>query len=152
MANDKIKDGMTFVVILLLVGIVVGIIYYMGIEASNTPHAELSTSSEAYLTEITANSSALGFDTSMYGENQAGALAGEGGDNKNEFALDFNFGRRKANGISATIYKVLNVPEFLVVDLFRLPVNNFKWIVDIFDWLWRICLFWAIVAFVRGKL
>jgi hypothetical protein len=152
MANDKLKDGMSFIIILLIVGIVVGLIYYMGIEVSNSPHAELSSSSEAYLTEITSNSSALGFDTSIYGEKQDGALSGEAGDNKNEFALDFNFGRRKANGISSTIYKALNVPEFIIIDLFKLPKNNFKWVVDLFDWLWRIFMFWAIVAFIRGNL
>ena len=152
MANEKLKDGMSFIIILLFVGIVVGLIYNMGIEASTSPYSSLSSSSEVYLTKITSNSSALGFDTSLYGEKQTGALSGEEGDNKNEFSLDFNFGRRKADGISATVYKALNVPEFILLDLLQLPEDNFKWVVDIFDWLWRIFMFWAIVAFIRGKL
>jgi hypothetical protein len=127
----------------------------MGVEADESTHSSLSVSSIDYLVEIGVsdkNISAGGIDNSIYDETQAGALSGESGGNENEFSLDFNFGRRKASGISATLYKVLSVPEYIVLDLFKLPRNNFKWIVDIFDWLWRIALFWAVVAFIRGKL
>ena len=146
------KDGMTIIVILFFVAFISILINRMGVEVSNSPYEELTTDSEAYLTEITANNSGLGFDTSFYLENIEDPLEGETGDSKDEFAIDFNFGKRKAGGFSRFLYQILSVPEFIFVDLFKFPTNGFKWVVDLLDWLYRILIFVALYAFIRGKI
>ncbi|GAH44637.1 unnamed protein product, partial [marine sediment metagenome] len=144
-------DGMTIIIILLFVAFIAILINRMGVEVSNSPNAQLTQDSEAYLTEITANNSGLGFDTSFYLDDIENPLVDETGDSKDEFAIDFNFGKRKAGGFSKFLYAVLNVPEFIFIDLFKFPTNGFKWVVDLLDWLYRIIIFVAIYAFVRGK-
>ena len=158
-------EGTTYILIGFVVLLTIFLISSMAEVISNSSHSNLTDASEDKMQSLSLNPQALGFantgtnKTYLYGfnvsiadDNMDGALDPEGTDNKNEFSLDFSFGKKKANAISRFIYAVLNFPEFLVSGLFGLPMEGMlKNVVDLTDWLWRILIFVSIVYFVRNK-
>lgn len=143
---EKLKSVSAYIVLALVVGIFVYLISSYASEINNSPHSELSNGSKAYISEITG-SQPLGFNTSIYNTSTGYATNLSGNDNKNEFSLDFNYGEKGASKIERVIYIATNIPEFLLMDVFRL--TSLKWFADLLDWAVRIFLFIAIVIFVR---
>lgn len=146
----KLDSATTYIVLLVFVGIFIYTVSNYGIELSNNDNAALSNSSKEYISEITGSDRRLGFNTSVYDDQLKSALDEDEIDSKNDFALDFLFGKKKANGIQRIIYVVLNIPEFLLIDLFKL--TTLQWLADLLDWALRIFLFVAIVNYVRGRM
>ena len=158
-------EGTTYILIGFVVLLTIFLISSMAEVISNSSHSNLTDASEDKMQSLSLNPQALGFantgtnkttvsgfDVTLGDDKMAGALDPEGTDNKNEFSLDFSFGKKKANAISRFIYAVLNFPEFLVSGLFGLPMEGMlKNVVDLTDWLWRILIFVSIVYFVRNK-
>jgi len=167
MAQSNMTEGTTYILIGFVVLLTIFLISSMATVISNSDHSELTTASEDKMESLSLKPSDLGFDTNytggqktdMYGFNvsvgndsMGGALDSIGVDSKNEFSLDFTFGKKKANAISRFIYAVLSFPKFLTVGLFGLSYEGIvKNIVDLTVWLWRIFIFVAIIYFVRNK-
>jgi len=77
-------------------------------------------------------------------------LADESTDNKNDFSLDFNFGKKSVNKYTKYLYIASSIPEFILADIFGLDNYGFKWLIDLLDWVWRIVISIAIIYFIRG--
>jgi len=146
--SSKLTSAYTYILLALVIGVCIYLITDFGVELSNNnPNTELSTNSEQYITEITGNDKRLGFNTSIYAEKVGEVQDGNESDNKNDFSLDFVFGKSSSNKIQRFVYIVLNLPELLIVDIFRL--QSLKWFADLLDWFLRIALFMAVVLYIR---
>ena len=146
---NKLDSVSTYVIILFVVGLFATLITSYATDLLSNPNAELSENSQTYISEITGGDKKLGLDTNYTQEDMAKATDLGGDDNKNEFSLDFSFGDKSANRLTRTIYIALNIPSFILKDLFRLPIP--LWFTDILDWLLRITLFIAGVNWIRGR-
>jgi len=152
MANDKMKDGMTIIMVVLFVGFVAILLNKMGDEVSSSPNSELTLASQSYIFQRNISDDSVGFNTSIYGENAENPLVNGTGESKDEFAIDFNFGKNKASGFSQFLYAIGSVPEYIIVGIFRFSKNNFGWFIGLLNWIYRILIFIAIYAFIRGKI
>jgi hypothetical protein len=147
----KLNRATTYIFIAFLIGVFVFAVTNYGIELSNNDNANLSNSSEEYINKITGGNRRLGFNTSIYDDDAGKALEGDQTDNKNEFALDFFFGKRNGNVVQRFVYVVLNVPTLIMVDIFQLTGQVWQDIAGVLDWLLNIFIFIAVVNYVRGK-
>jgi len=165
MAQSNMTEGTTYILIGFVVLLFIFMISSMGTIISNSPYSELTNNSEQKMLSLSLSPKDLGFTntgtnkTELYGfnvsianDNVESAITKEGTDNKNEFSLDFTFGKKKANGISRFIYAVVKFPEFLVSGLFGLSMEGLLGqVISLINWLWNILIFVAIVYFVRNK-
>lgn len=141
------KSISTYIVLALVIGIFVYLISGFASNIRDSEHSDLSVSSEVYIAQITGEDRKVGFNTSIYDEELESATEIGGTDNKNEFSLDFNYGRNSASKIKRFAYIATNLPSYLVVDLFRL--TPLVWLGDLLDWFARIMLFVALYIFIR---
>jgi hypothetical protein len=145
---DKLKSVSTYIVLVLVIGIFIYLItnYVSGLQSN--PNASLSESSQVYANEITGGNKTFGVNTTVYGEDVGKASDLGGADNKNDFSLDFSFGDKSGNKLERTVYVATNIPEFLLMDVFRLlPL---QWLADLLDWALGIFLFVAFVNWIRS--
>jgi len=151
MAQTNMTDGVTYIIIGFVTVLFVLLISQMANIVSNSEHNNLTSDSEEYMSGISTDPDNLGFNTSVYDEDIDDPLGEGGSDNKNEFSLDFTFGLKSANKLTRFVYAVLSLPEFVIVGLFQFQLNDFSWIIGLFNWLWRTLMFVAIIYFIRGR-
>jgi len=152
MAENKLTSAVGIVVLIFIVVFFAFLISEFGVSLSNNPNAELSENSLTYIADLTGEDKRLGFDVSLINPSEVDdPLANETEENKYDFALDFVFGKKKANVFSRFAYIILSVPEFLIVDLFGFAKNDWAWLVNILDWLWRLFIFFAILWLIRNR-
>jgi hypothetical protein len=145
---SKITKPMTYAFLLVIVVTAVFLISNFGTELLNNDKASLSNDSIVYISELSGEGKRVGINTSFVSEDLDNPNADESGDNKNEFSLDFNFGKKQANTVSRFLYIVTSIPEVIIKDIFRL--TDLQWFVDILDWFWRFAIFIAIYYLIRG--
>jgi len=150
MAQTSMTDGVTYIVIGFITVLCILLISTMAGVVSNSEHNQLTDNSKAYMSKVSTDPSSLGFNTSIYNEAIDNPIGG-GSDNKNEFSLDFTFGLKSANKITRFVYAVLSLPKFVISGLFGFDLNDFNWILDLMNWLWRILMFVAVIYFIRGR-
>jgi len=165
MAQSNMTEGTTYILIGFVVLLTIFLISSMAEVISNSSHSNLTDASEDKMQSLSLNPQALGFantgtnKTYLYGFNVSIAddyavqgLDPEATDSKNDFSLDFTFGKKKAEGISRFFMAMLKFPEFLVSGLFGLPMEGMlKNVINLTNWLWNILIFVSIVYFVRNK-
>ena len=165
MGQSNMTEGTTYILIGFVVLLTIFMISSMATVISNSTHSELTNASETKMLSLSLHPQELGFTntgtnkTDLYGydisiadDDIEGALDPEGTDTKNDFSLDFTFGKKKADSISRFIYAVVKFPAFLVYGLFGLSEEGMlKTVVDLTVWLWIILIFVAVIYFVRGK-
>ena len=101
MAQTKITDPVTYIILVLIVGVFIGIISFMGSSIISSDYNELTAESITYITG--ANMSTMGINESVYAE-YAEAPVGASADNKVEFSLDFVFGRKGAEKLRPDLF------------------------------------------------
>ena len=165
MAQSNMTEGTTYIWMGFIVILTIFLISSMAEVISNSEHSELTNQSKAKMIDLSLNPSGLGFatteanktnisgiDVGIIDEKVPGGLDPNVSDTKNEFSLDFTFGKKKANTLQKFVYAVMNVPEYILSGLFGLPKEGMiKHLIDITDWVWRIMIFIAIVYFVRNR-
>lgn len=166
MVQSNMTEGTTYIWLGLIAMLVIFMVSSMAEVISNSEHAELTNASKDKMESLSLNPDKLGFDavndtdktivagfdTDVYDDRIEDALDPEVDDNKNEFSLDFTFGKTKANSLTKFIYAILNLPEYIVVGLFGLPKEGMlKHAIDLTDWVWRIMIVISIIYFVRNK-
>jgi len=144
---DRLKSVSTYIIILFVVGVVATLITSFGTELQNSEHSSLSASSEEYINSMNGGNKQAGLNTTIYDEDVGYVTDLGGNDNKNEFSLDFSFGDKTGSKIQRFVYVTLNIPEFILMDIFRLTTT--QWIADLMDWFARIMLFIAIGLWIR---
>lgn len=144
---DKLKSVTTYIIIIFVVGIFATLIATFGTELQNSDHSNLSNSSNEYINEMNGGGKESGLNTSIYGEDLGYVTDLGGNDNKNEFSLDFAFGDKTGSKIQRVVYVALNVPEFILMDIFR--ITTLQWVADLMDWFSRIMLFVALGLWIR---
>jgi len=144
---DRLKSVSTYIIILFVVGVVATLITSFGTELQNSEHSSLSASSEEYINSMNGGNKQAGLNTTIYDEDVGYVTDLGGNDNKNEFSLDFSFGDKTGSKIQRVVYVTLNIPEFILMDIFRLTTT--QWIADLMDWFARIMLFIAIGLWIR---
>jgi hypothetical protein len=145
MAN-KLNSVSTYIVLVFIIGVFIYLITGFVKELETNPNAELSASSIEYANTITGGNKTFGVNTSIYGEDVGKASSLGGTDNKNEFSIDFSFGDKTGSKLERSVYIALNIPEFILMDVFRMPL---QWFADLLDWALRIFIFIAIVNYIR---
>jgi uncharacterized membrane protein YuzA (DUF378 family) len=151
MAQTNMTDGVTYIVIGFITVFFILLISNMASVISNSEHNELTDSSKEYMSKVSTDPNSLGFNTSVYNQQIDNPLGEGGADNKNEFSLDFTFGLKSANKLTRFVYAVISLPKFVINGLFGFNLNDFNWIIDLLNWLWRILIFVAIIYFIRGR-
>jgi len=142
----------TYIFILFLFFVLVGGLIYLANETLTNENSNLDNDSIEYIANLN------GINISEYRQTQAQQETpisldpeySEGTPKDN--AIEFLFAKQKSNNIEVTIKRIFSLPSFIIVDLFRFPANDFKWLLDIIGWLLGLTVFIAIVYFVRGIL
>ena len=150
MAQTSMTDGVTYIVIGFITVLCILLISTMAGVVSNSEHNQVTEDSKVYMSNVALNPNSLGFNTSIYDEDIEEPIGG-GSDSKYDFALEFFFGVKSAEKISKFVSASLGLPKFVISGLFRFDLNNFNWVLDLMNWLWRILIFVAIIYFIRGR-
>ena len=145
---SKINNPMTYAILLAIVVVIIILIRNFGESLLDNDKANISNDTIKYISDLSGDGKTLGINTSFIDTDLEDPVLNESGDNKNEFALDFNFGKKKSNSISGFLYIVSSVPEVLIKDVFRL--TTLQWFVDILDWFWRFAIFITLYYVIRG--
>ena len=82
-------------------------------------------------------------------DNIQGAVFTSQGNPKDQ-ALDFLFGKGKGFPIEVAIKGIFSAPELIIVDLLRFNLNDWSWLIKLFNWLYRFLILIAIIYFARG--
>jgi len=147
--TEKLKSVRTYIILVFMIGVLAYLIGSYGKSLRDSPHSNLSNSSYKYISELTGEG--LEFNDSMYDDEIGRASELGGTENKNDFSLDFSFGDKTGNKIERVVYLATNIPEFLIMDVFRLVGDESQWLVDSLDWVLNIFLFIAVVSYIRGR-
>ena len=150
---SKITKPMTYAVLLFVVLTFVFLIKDYGDELLDNDKASLSNNSVTYINRLSGvtedgKNKTLGLETDFYKDTLDNPSSQDEADNKNDFSLDFNFGRKKVNTVSGFLYTVASIPEVILGDILDLPIPT--WFIDILDWFWRFAIFIAIYYLIRG--
>ena len=93
---------MTYAILLAIVVVFVILIRNFGESLLDNDKANISNDTIKYISDLSGDGKTLGINTSFIDTDLEDPVLNESGDNKNEFALDFNFGKKKSNSISTT--------------------------------------------------
>ena len=152
MAEKKLSNPVNMIIIVAFVAIIAILITSFGNNLQNNPNAKLSDKSNSYIDNLEGTDTKAGLNISQVNsEYTKDALDDDEAENKYDFALDFVFGKKKANTLSRFAYILLSVPEWVTGDVFGFGLNGWQDLLDVLDWLWRIFIFVAIIHFIRGK-
>jgi 1,4-dihydroxy-2-naphthoate octaprenyltransferase len=147
MATSKLTDPVTWITLGVIVGIFVGLIAFMGSTVLESESQALTNESILEMTGVNvSNEMQSGFNTSIFRNNISDPIGGAA-DNKNEFSLDFVFGRKNANELSTYLYAGTHIPE-VVLNIFRLDYYDFQWFVTIINWFFNIMVFVSLVYLI----
>jgi hypothetical protein len=67
-----------------------------------------------------------------------------------DYSLEFFWAQDKSASFEAIIKTTFNIPSYILGTLFRLPVNNFSWILNILGWLMGLLILMSVIFFIRG--
>jgi len=147
---QKFTNIETYLVILFLFAILAGGIVYLGNELILNDNADLDNDSINYIANL------QGINISEYKATQADLEStilindNSSQGNPKDQSLDFLFAKEKGFDIELTIKRIFGLPSFILVDLFRFQLNDWKWIIDIIGWLLSITIVVALVYYARG--
>lgn len=134
-----------FIFIILTTGLI-----YMGNELISNSNANPDNDSIEYIAQI------QGINLSEYRaerealEKLVSTNENYSQGNPKDEALDFQFAKEKGNSVELVLRTVFNFPSRLLVDILRLPLNNWKWLIDIVVWLLGLTVGVAVYYFIRG--
>ncbi|SRR6056297_812841 len=151
-AERKTTNVVNIIIILFIVVIFALIIKNYASELLSSENINLSENSQDYTENLAGSNNYEHFNTTDFAPEDAPnqPLSDATADNKKDFSLDFNFGKKSVNKYTRWLYLIANVPEFILYDVFGLQQEGFMWIISILDWFWRIIISIAIVYFIRG--
>jgi hypothetical protein len=164
MAQDpKITRVTTFLTIGFF-AIFFGILMIMlGIGVGNSENSDLSQNSKDYINSL-AGYDAIENDSYFVGDNigslNTSVYSASVDDpspqyntsNDKDFALEFIWLSGALDGIKKFFYIVFGLPQFVLVDLLRLPFAGFMgWFITFLNFVWSIFLVIAIIYFFMRK-
>ena len=143
-------NAWTYVTIITLLVIFISTLQSFITDIANNPEVELSEDTLEYiarinrinLTEYTATSSELETDDSDNSNNATGSQ-------QKDFALEFFFARTQEKKITNFIKNIYSFPGYVLI-LLNAPVESVSWIIEIFNWFWRLGLIFSAYYFIRG--
>lgn len=148
--GKKITNVETYLFILFGFAILVSGLSILGSELIQNDNANLDNDSIEYIATIN------GIDLSEYNstiqdqENPVLITGNESSGNPKDDSLDFLFAKEKGFDIELTIKRIFGLPKFVLVDLLRLPLGQWGWLINIIGWLLGATVVIALVYFVRG--
>lgn len=148
----KLTNVETYLIILFLFAILVSGLTWLGNEAAVNPNADLDNDSIEYIATLN------GIDLSDYQQSESElessilATGNYSQGNPKDESIDFLFAKEKGSKVELAIKRFFSLPSFIIGDLFRLPINNFKWLIDLFGWLVGLLIIIALVYFARGQI
>lgn len=147
---QKFTNVETYLIILFLFAIVVTAIIHLGNELLANDNSELDNDSISYITNL------RGIDMSEFNvskeevEASISILGNESQGNPKDEALEFLYAKQKGFNIETKIKMIFSLPQFILIDLLRFSLNDWRWVIFIFNWLYRLLITIAIVYFIRG--
>lgn len=140
----------TYLGILFIFAILVTALIFLGNEILSNENSNLDNDSIEYILQLNgANVSDYATDIDDL-ENPILSNANYSQGSPKDEALDFLFTKEKGFKIEVIVKRIFNIPSFVIVDLFRLPLNNWKWLLDIIGWLLGLTVTITMIYFVRG--
>lgn len=140
----------TYLFYLFIFAVLVSGLVYLGNELIVNDNANLDNDSIEYIASLN------GINISEYRQTQAALEASASLDpnytqgTPKDHSIEFLYAKQKSSGIETTIKRIFRLPSYLIVDLLRLPANNFRWIIDLVGWILGFTVMIAIVYFIRG--
>lgn len=139
----------TYLIILFLFAILAGAILYLGNELLLNDNANLDNDSISYIANL------QGINISEYQASQENIessiliTGNESQGNPKDDSLEFLFAKEKAFNVEVLIKRIFGVPSFILVDLLRFNLNDWKWLINIIGWLLSIIITIALVNLAR---
>ena len=146
---SKLNRASHIIILVFIVGFFLLLIKEGAKELDSNPNANLSEDSQEYVNDLLNRETNL--DESRFDDRVEDPLQNTSKDNKYDFSLEFNFIKKKVEGFKNFFYMILNIPETVLVDILKLPLNDYKVYVNIIDWLFNIMVSMAIIAYIRGR-
>lgn len=144
---SKFREPMTYFWVILIVVVFLYLVSLFGDFLLDSGITNLSNDSKDYINELSGNNEVVGLDTSFIDEDISNPQLNTSSQNKDDFSVDFNFGFLTTNKFTKFFYVLLNVPQVIIYDLFRL--SGLLWLADILDWFWRGAIALLIYTLVR---
>lgn len=140
----------TYVVILFIFFIGVAALRLAGDELLQNENANVDNDTIEYVyglkginySEYQATGSDLEENIVLQGNSSQG--------NPKDEAIDFLYAKQKASGLEVTIKGIYDTPKIVIVDVFRLPLSQWSWVINIVGWLLVISLAIAFMYYLRG--
>lgn len=148
----KFTNVETYLGIIFLFLILVFALQYLGAEVITNSNSNLDNDSIDYIANLN------GINTSRYSVDKDDIedpvlIAGNGSQgNPKDESLDFLFAKEKGFKIELIIKGIFSLPQVILIDMLRFQLNDWVWIISLFNWLYRILIIIALVYFVRGIL
>lgn len=145
MTNVSTYVGILFVFGLLITGLVL-----LSTETITNTSADLDNDSIEYISQLNGiDYGAFNVTRSDLENPNLFNANGTQGNPKDE-AIDFLFAKEKGSNIELVIKGIFSVPEVVLYDLLRFSANDWDWLVQLLNWVWRILILIALVYFARG--
>lgn len=142
----------TYIGILFLFVVLVGGLTLLATETRLNDNSNLDNDSIEYIAALE------GIDISEYQrtqsqqENSILITGNESAGNPKDDSLSFLFQKEKGFNIELTIKRIFGMPSFILVDLLRLPLNQWNWIINIIGWVLGLMITIAIIYLVTGRI
>lgn len=156
MADEKLTSVTTYLIIAFIVGIFATFITQFASNLNKNPNADLSNSSQTYITSLTGEQPFDYYNKSLYtnadGEIVEDIHAGSSNDNENDFSLDFVFAKKKTSALKVFTKAIFTTPKFILEDIFQFKLGNgWKEFVDLLSFLWGLMLFVTFLFLIIGR-
>jgi len=147
---QKFTNVETYLIVIFLFLILVTGLIYLGNEVITNDSSSLDNDSISYIGNL------QGINVSDYQASRSdiedpiliNANASQG--NPKDYGLDFLFAKEKGFQIEIVIKAIFSLPQVILIDLLRFDLNDWQWIISLFNWLYRLLVVIALVYFVRG--
>ena len=147
----KFTNVETYLMILFLFALLAIGIARLGLDLLQNDNAAFDNDSIEYIANL------QGVDVSDYQATQQDVespiliTANQSQGNPKDFGLEFLLSKEKGFGIELVIKRIFSLPSFIIVDLLRFQLNDWKWVIDIVGWILTLLIIITLVNFARNK-
>lgn len=148
--GNKFTNVETYFIIIFLLVILVSAIIFLGEELIENDNANLDNDSLIYISNLSKTDLSEYQATRQEIEDPILVTGNTSQGNPKDQALDFLFGKGKGFPIEVAIKTIFSMPELIIVDLLRFNLNDWNWLISLFNWLYRFLVLIAVIYFARG--
>lgn len=146
----EITNIWLIIIVVAIIGFFLTIIILNGNSLMTSTTAILDNDSEVYILQL--NGINLDDFNNTAGDLEYNpALSDNGSGNPKDYALDFFFGKEQSLEVSPITKQIFSYPSLLLVDVLRLPLNDWRWAIDWIVWILKFAGLVALVYFIRNR-